>query len=68
MNKFKNIVMDDRLVRPLAKTLTPLVGNLQWNIIMDDWHLDEKSLRKWHNEINHNFPFFEGGGALHFYF
>ena len=24
-----------------------LVNNLRWNIVMDDWNLDEKSLGEW---------------------
>jgi hypothetical protein len=47
MKKFTNIVMDDGRVHPLAKTLPALVNNLWWNVVMDDWNLDEKSLVKW---------------------
>ena len=47
MNKWTNIVKDDGWVHPLAKTLPSLVNNLWWNIIMDDWDLDEKLLGKW---------------------
>ena len=47
MNKFADTVMDDGRVHPLAKTLPSLVNNLWWNIVMDDWNLDEKSLDKW---------------------
>ena len=47
MNKWTNIVMDDGWVHPLAKTLPSLVSNLCWNVVMDDWNLDEKSLGKW---------------------
>ena len=47
MNKWKNIVMDDGWVHPLAKTLPSLVNNMWWNIVMDDLNLDEKSLGKW---------------------
>ena len=32
----------------MAKTLPSLVSNLWWNIVMDDWILNEKSLGKWH--------------------
>ena len=42
MNKWANIGMDDGWVHPLAKPLLPFVSNLWWNIIMDNWHLDEK--------------------------
>ena len=42
------LVMDDGWVHPLAKTLPSLVNNLWWNVAMDDWSLDEKSLgKKW---------------------
>ena len=34
--------MDDGWVHPLAKTLPSLVNNLCWNIVVDDWNLDEK--------------------------
>ena len=44
MNKFTDTVMEDGWVHPLAKTLPPLVTNLWWNIVMDDWNLDEKHL------------------------
>ena len=47
MNKWENIVMDDGWVHPLAKTLPSIVSNLWWSIVMDNWHLDEKSLGKW---------------------
>ena len=40
-NKWTNIV------HPLPKTLPSLVNNLWWNVVMDDWNLDEKSLGKW---------------------
>ena len=43
MNKWTDFVMDDRWVHPLAKTLPSLVDNLWWNIVMDDWILDEKN-------------------------
>ena len=36
--------MDDEWVYPLAKTLPSLVNNLWWNIVMDDWNLDENHL------------------------
>ena len=47
MNKLANIVMDDKWAHPLAKSLPSLVNNLWWNIIMNDWKLDEKSLGEW---------------------
>ena len=47
MNKSTSIVMDYGEVYMLAKTLPSLVNNLCWNIIMDDWNLDEKPLDKW---------------------
>ena len=47
MNKWANISMDDGWVYPLAKNLPSFVNNLWWNIVMDDWNLDEKSLGKW---------------------
>ena len=37
------IVLDDKWVHLLAKTLCSLVNNLWWNIVMDDWNLDEKN-------------------------
>ena len=30
-----------------SKTLPSFVSNLWWDIVMDDWKLDEKSLGKW---------------------
>ena len=39
--------MDDEWGHPLAKSLPSLISNLWWNIIMDNWKLDEKSLDKW---------------------
>ena len=39
--------MDDGRVHLLAKTLPSLVSNLWWNMVMDDWNLDEKLLGKW---------------------
>ena len=42
INKWTNIAMDDVRVHPLAKTLPSLVSNLWWNIVIDDWNLDEK--------------------------
>jgi hypothetical protein len=36
--------MDDGWVHPLAKTLPSIVNNLWWNIVMDEWNLDEKSI------------------------
>jgi hypothetical protein len=39
--------MDDGWVHPLAETLASLVTNLWWNIVMDDWNLNEKPLVKW---------------------
>jgi hypothetical protein len=42
INKWTNIVMDDKWVHPLAKTLPSLVSNLWWNIVMDDRILDGK--------------------------
>ena len=47
MKKWTNIVMDDGWICPLAKTLPSLVNNLWWNVVMDDWILDEKSFGKW---------------------
>ena len=44
---WRSVQMDDGWVHPLAKTLPSLVTNLWWNIVMDDWHLDEKPLGKW---------------------
>ena len=46
MNKWTNIVMDDEWVHPLVKTLPTLVNKLWWNIVMDDWILDGKTLAK----------------------
>ena len=46
--------MDDGCAHPLAKTLPSLVNNLWWNIVMDDWNLDEKSLDKWQYSQQHN--------------
>ena len=43
MNKWTNIVMDDGWVHPLPKTLPSFVTNLWWDIVMDDWNLDEKT-------------------------
>ena len=40
----EQIVMDDGWVHALAKTLPPFVSNLWWNIVMDDWNLDENHL------------------------
>ena len=34
-------------VHPLAKTLPCFSSNLWWNIITDDWNLDENLLAKW---------------------
>jgi hypothetical protein len=39
--------MDDGCVHPFVQTLASLVSNLWWNIVMDDWNLDGKSLGKW---------------------
>ena len=48
MDDWRTIVVDDGWVHPLAKALpSPLIGNLWWNIVTDDWNLDEKSLDKW---------------------
>ena len=47
LNKWTNTIMDGGWVRPPAKTLPSLVNILWWNIVMDDWNLDEKSLGKW---------------------
>ena len=46
-NKFTNIVMDGGKVHPLAKAIPSFVSNLWWNIVMDDWDLDVKSIAKW---------------------
>ena len=45
--EWTNIIVDDGWVHPAAKTLSSLVRNWLWNIVMDDWKLDEKSLDKW---------------------
>ena len=47
MDKWTNIVIDDGWVHSLAKTLPSLVINLWWNIVVDDFDLNEKSLGKW---------------------
>ena len=47
MKQWTNIVMNIGWVHPLAKTMSSLVANLWWNIVMDDWKLDEKSTGKW---------------------
>ena len=39
--------MDDGGVHLLAKILPSLINNLWWNIVIDDWTLDEKTLCKW---------------------
>ena len=46
MNKWTNIVMDDEWVHPLANILPSIVNNLWWNIVMNDWYLDEKAFVK----------------------
>ena len=47
MNDWTNyIVMDYGWVHPLVKTLPSFVINLWWNIVMDTWNLDEKTLGK----------------------
>ena len=51
MNKCKNIFMDDDEFINLAKTLPSLLSNLSWNIVMDDWNLDENHLLR---DINCN--------------
>ena len=53
MNKWTNIAMDDGWVHLMAKTLPSLVNNLWWDIFMDNWLLDEKSLGKW-QELQHH--------------
>ena len=47
VKKWTNTVVDDGWVHPLAKPLPSSVCNLWWNIVMDAWNLDEKSLGKW---------------------
>ena len=47
MNKWRNVVMDDGWVHPLAKPLPSLVSNLWWTIMMDNWNLDEMWVGKW---------------------
>ena len=47
--KWKNIIMDDGRVHPLAKTIPSLVNNLWRNIVMDDWNLDVEALDKWYS-------------------
>ena len=42
MSKWTNTVMDDEFVHSLVKTLPSFASNLWWNIVMDDWNLDEK--------------------------
>ena len=51
MKKWANIVIDDGWVHPLVKTLPSLVNNLWWDIVTDDWNLDEKSRGKWQYKI-----------------
>ena len=46
-NKWTNVAMNDGWVYPLVKIPPSLVSNLWWNIVMDSWNLDEKSLAKW---------------------
>ena len=48
MNKWTNIVMDDKWVQMLAKTLRSLVINLWWNIVLDFWNLDKNHFSEWH--------------------
>ena len=36
--------MNDGQVRHLAKIMPSLVNNLWWDIVMDDWNLDENSI------------------------
>jgi hypothetical protein len=43
MNRFTNNVINDGRLHPLPKTLPSLDNNLWWNIVTDDWGLDEKS-------------------------
>ena len=45
--------MDDGWVHPLAKTLSSLVNNLWWNIVMVACNMDEKTLSKW-QYLQHN--------------
>ena len=47
LNKRTNNVMDYGWVHPLAKNIPSLVSNLRWNIVMDEWYLDENPLCKW---------------------
>ena len=47
MNKWTNVDMHGGWIHPFAKILPSLVSNLWWNVVMDDWKLDEKSLGKW---------------------
>ena len=44
MSKWTYIAMDDGHVHPLAKTLATF--NSRWDIVMDDWVLDEQTLGK----------------------
>ena len=39
--------MDDGRVHPLARTPPSHVINLWWNIVIDDWNMNEKSLGQW---------------------
>ena len=43
INNWTNFVMNDGWDHPLTKTLPSIVSNLWWNIVMDDWKLDENS-------------------------
>ena len=47
MKKRTNVVIDDKWVHPLAKTLHSLVSNFWWNTTMDNWNLDENIFGKW---------------------
>ena len=47
MNKWTTIVMDDGRVHPLAKSLPSLVSNLWWDVVVDDWNLDEEAFGYW---------------------
>ena len=44
MDEWTSIVMDDGWIRLLAKTLPCLVSRSWWNVVVDDWNLDEKPL------------------------
>ena len=47
INNWTNTIMDIGCVHLLAKTLLSLGSNLWWDVVMDDWKLDEQPLGKW---------------------